>query len=404
MFRQSHFSNLREIMIVEEKLDQAVQLLQEFDIDLWLTFVRESSSNPDPMLDLILGAGCTWPSAFVITAKGRKAALVGSLDVQNIKDHAGYEVKGYRDSIRQDLLDLLKEENPRRIAVNFSQNDVMADGLSHGMYMILTGYLQGTPYSSRLVSSEEIVAALRGRKTPTELERIKDAICETLTIFDEVTAFVRPGHTEQEVARLIKDRLAESHLQPAWDEVHCPAVFTGPESAGAHAGPTNRKIELGHLMNIDFGVRKNDYVSDLQRTWYFSRPGEERVPDAVMKGFLTIRDSIKEAAKALRPGVEGWKVDDIARSFILDAGFDEYPHGLGHQVGRMAHDGGGLLCPKWERYGQLPYLKVEQGQVYTLEPRLTVAGHGIATIEEIVVVTEDGCEFLSTPQEELIVI
>jgi Xaa-Pro aminopeptidase len=404
MLHLNNHSNLREIMIVEEKLNQAVELLQEFHIDLWMTFVRESSSNPDPMLDLILATSCTWPSAFVITSKGRKIALVGSLDVQNIRDHAGYEVKGYRDSIRQDLLDLLKEEDPGRIAINFSQNDVMADGLSHGMYLILTEYLEGTPYLSRLVSSEEIVAALRGRKTPTELERIKDAIHETLAIFDKVTTFVRPGHTEKDIAGFIKDCLAEAGLEAAWDEVHCPAVFTGPESAGAHAGPTERKIEPGHLMNIDFGVRKNDYVADLQRTWYFSRPGEEQVPDGVMKGFLTIRDSIKEAAKALRLGVEGWKVDDVARSFILQAGFKDFDHGLGHQVGRMAHDGSGLLCPKWERYGQLPFLKVEQGQVYTLEPRLTVPGHGIATIEEIVVVTEDGCEFLSTPQEELIVI
>ena len=395
---------MRPKMIVEEKLSQAVGLLKEFHVDLWRTFVRDSSSNPDPMLDLILGTGCTWPAAFTITSKGRKVALVGSLDVQNIKDHAGYEVKGYRDSIRQDLLDLLRKEDPEKIAVNFSRNDVMADGLSHGMYMILTDYLKETPYSGRLVSSEEIVAALRGRKTAAELESIQGAICETLEIFDKVTAFVRPGRTEKEVAGFIKDRLAEAGLEAAWDEVHCPAVFTGPESAGAHAGPTDRKIEPGHLMNIDFGVRKNDYVADLQRTWYFSRPGERRVPDEVMKGFLTIRDSIKEAAKVLRPGVEGWKVDDVARSFIVEAGFKDYDHGLGHQVGRKAHDGSGLLCPKWERYGQLPFLKVEQGQVYTLEPRLTVAGHGIATIEEIVVVTEDGCEFLSTPQEELIVI
>ncbi|MBN2356481.1 M24 family metallopeptidase, partial [candidate division KSB1 bacterium] len=77
---------------------------------------------------------------------------------------------------------------------------------------------------------------------------------------------------------------------------------------------------------------------------------------------------------------------------------------LGHQVGRSAHDGAGLLCPQWERYKNLPFLKVEAGQVYTIEPRLTVAGYGIVTMEEIVIVTETGCEFLSEPQKKLIVI
>ena len=97
-------------------------------------------------------------------------------------------------------------------------------------------------------------------------------------------------------------------------------------------------------------------------------------------------------------------VDAVARNFILGAGYDEYPHGLGHQVGRMAHDGSAMLCPKWERYKDLPYSIVEAGQVFTIEPRLTIDGFGIATIEEIVIVTENGCEFLSTPQTELILI
>jgi len=390
--------------MVNEKIAQAVEILKEKDIDMWMTFVRETSSTPDPMLDLILGTNCVWPSAFIITASGKAIAIVGSLDAQNIKDHANYEVIGYRDSIQADLLKILKKENPKRIAINYSQSDVMADGLTHGMYLTLIEYLKDTTFVERLESSEHIVAALRGRKSPAEIERIKAAIEETLAIFDQVTQFVHVGLTEQEVASFITERMKERGLEPAWDPEQCPAVFTGPDSAGAHAGPTARRIEPGHIMNIDFGVRKNGYVSDLQRTWYFMRPDEQEVPSEVQRGFDTIRDAIKKAAQVLKPGVEGWQVDHVARQYIVDAGFEEYPHALGHQVGRKAHDGSALLCPKWERYRNLPYLKVEAGQVYTLEPRLTVKGHGIATIEEIVQVTENGCEFLSEPQEELIVI
>lgn len=390
--------------MVNEKIQQAIEICREKDVDMWLTFARETTSSPDPTLDLILGTSCTWVSAFIITAGGDAVAIVGSLDVQNIKDHANYQVIGYVDSIKNDLLKILEKYNPNKIAINYSTNDVMADGLSHGMYMILTEYLKDTSFLNRLISSEELVAALRGRKSASELQFIKDAIAETLDIFDKVTEWVHVGLTEKEVADFIKNKVRKRGLGLAWDEAHCPAVFTGPDTAGAHAGPTDRTIQPGHVMNIDFGVRKNNYVSDLQRTWYFLREGETEAPPEVVRGFEVIRDSIEKAAAALKPGKLGWEIDDVARSYIVDAGYDEYPHGLGHQVGRQAHDGSALLCPKWDRYKNLPYSAVEAGQVYTIEPRLTIEDYGIATIEEIVVVTDDGCEFLSNPQKELILI
>jgi Xaa-Pro aminopeptidase len=157
-------------------------------------------------------------------------------------------------------------------------------------------------------------------------------------------------------------------------------------------------------MNVDFGVRKDGYCSDLQRTWYFLRPGETRAPEAVQRGFDTIVEAIREAGKALRPGLTGAEIDDVARGYITARGYAEYPHGLGHQIGRVAHDGGGGLLPRWERYGNTPFLRVEEGQCYTLEPRLTVDGHGVATCEEIVAVTGSGCAYLSRPQERLYVV
>jgi len=390
--------------MVNEKIKQSIEILKEKKIDMWLTFVRESATVPDPALELILGSHVTWASAFIITLSGRKTAIVGSLDAQNIKDHADYEVLDYLDSVKDTLLRVLKETDPQHIAINYSTNDVTADGLSYGMYLMLQEYLSGTEYADRLVSSEDILSALRGRKSPDELRRIKAAIKETLQIFDQVTEYVKPGLSEKDVQDFIVNIVQEKGLGLAWNPEHCPAVFTGPDTAGAHAMPTKRKIKPGHIMNIDFGVKKDDYVSDLQRTWYFLRENESSPPPEVIKGFETIRDAIKKAASVLKPGVQGVEVDTAARQFIVDAGYDEFLHGLGHQVGREAHDGSTLLCPAWDRYKNLPYRRVEEGQVFTIEPRLTVEGYGVATIEEIVVVTKDGCEFLSDPQEELIVI
>ena len=388
--------------IVGEKNQQASAILKEKGVDAWLVFVRETAAMADPTLELILGTGCTWQSAFIMTAAGDTVAIVGSLDVPNIEESGNYaRVIGYTASIREELQKVLKEIDPQKIALNFSTNDYMSDGLTHGMFLLLQDYLKDTPYPARFVSSEPIVSALRGRKSPTEIARIRESIRITEEIYDKVTGFLRPGQTEKEIAAFIKKEFENYGVEPAWDPVMCPSVFTGPETAGAHFGPTDRKTERGHIINMDFGVRKENYCSDMQRTWYFLKENETQAPPDVQKGFDVLRDSIQLAAQAIRPGMAGWEIDKVARDHIVNNGFEEYPHALGHQVGRLAHDGGGLLAPQWDRYGDLPFQPIEVGQVYTIEPRLTVEGHGVVTMEEMIVVRENGAEFLSHPQTKL---
>ena len=92
---------------------------------------------------------------------------------------------------------------------------------------------------------------------------------------------------------------------------------------------------------------------------------------------------------------------NIAREIITAAGYEEFPHALGHQVGRFAHDGTALLGPPWEKYASKPFEPIEKGMVFTLEPRLTIPERGIATIEEMIVVSDEGASYLSKPQKEL---
>lgn len=385
-----------------EKIAQAVRLLPEHELDLWLTFVSESASLPDPSLDLILGANVTWSSAFGVHRSGETFALVGSLDVANVESAATFpSVTGYVSSIRDDLRAIFERLDPATVALNYSKNSPMADGLRHGLYLQLLDLLEGTPYPDRLTSSEALLADLRGRKTPTELARIRAAVDLTIDLFDRVSGFMAPGRSEKEIAAFLMAEVEREGVGLAWDPEHCPAVFTGPDSAGAHAGPTDRTVEPGHVLNIDFGVRVNGYCSDLQRTWYFLRDGESAAPAEVERGFRTVVDAVHAAADFLKPGVTGKEVDAVARGHITSHGYPEYPHALGHQIGREAHDGGGLLAPEWERYGEIPHMRVREGQVYTIEPRLPIEGHGVATVEEIVVVTADGCEFLSPPQKKI---
>lgn len=388
--------------MVKEKVQQAISILREMDIDLWLTFVRETSATDDPVLPLIFGTGCVWPTALIITANGDTISIAGKIDAANTEKVGAYQKAViYEKSIKDDLINVLQKINPKNIALNFSVNDYMADGLTHGLFLLLQDYLKDTLFFDRLISSEEIVAALRGRKSEIEINRIKESIRITEEIWDKVHTFLKPGLTEKEIADFFVEQMKQYEVEPSWDVEMCPSVYTGPDTAGTHFGPTDRKSEKGHIINMDFGVKKDGYCSDLQRTWYFLKDEETEAPELVLKGFSAVRDAIQKAAKVIKPGVEMWTVDQAAREHILEQGFEEFPHGLGHQVGRLAHDGGGLFGPRWERYGRLPYKKVEVGQIFTLEPRVTVPGFGVATIEEMIVVQENGAEFLSHPQENL---
>lgn len=388
--------------LINEKIAQASAILREAGVDCWLTFVRETGINADPVMPFLAPAHVTWQSAFIVTAGGEARAIVGQYDKKTIEETGAYaRVEGYVQSVKAALLDTLRELNPSTIAVNYSEESEVCDGLTHGMFLKLQGFLREIGFEQRLVSADRIISSLRARKTPTEVARVKEAIRLTEEIFDAVGGFVAPGRTERQIAEFVGARLSAGQLERAWEAPTCPAVFTGPESAGAHYAPTDRAVARGHLVNMDFGVKKDDYCADLQRTWYVLREGETTAPDAVQRGFDTVVRSIEESRRAMRPGVLGQAVDAVSRQVITGAGYDEFPHAVGHQVGRFAHDGTALLGPTWEKYAARPLVPLEKGMVFTLEPRLTVPGYGIATIEEMVVVTDNGAEFLSNPQKTL---
>jgi Xaa-Pro aminopeptidase len=390
--------------LVQEKVEQAIGILKEKEIDLWLTWVRETSSSRDPVLPLIFGADLTWNSALILTRNGDRIAIAGNFEVDTAKRTGAYsEVLGYDKSVRELIRQTFGRLDPKLIAVNFSKQDPLADGLTHGMYQALLEEL-GEPYAKRLVSAEGIINALRGRKTLEELRRIKAAIDSAEEIYREGFEFVQPGKTEREINAFMIERTKSRGLETAWDEQGCPTVNTGPASPVGHTMPTDLKVEPGHVVHFDFGIRQEGYCSDLQRMVYVLRPGETQPPEPVSRGFLTILTSIDAAVKLIKPGALGKDADATARNVVTDAGYPEYMHGTGHGVGMAVHDGGAMIGPLWEKYGNKPNLPLEVGNVFTIEPSLDVPGYGHMSTEEMVVVTENGCEYLSTPQREIILV
>jgi Xaa-Pro aminopeptidase len=391
--------------ILKEKIIQAVSILKEKDIDMWLTFVRESSVMTDPAMEMVVGTNSTWQAAFCINKDGDTTAIIGSMEEGNFKKAGVYKnIITYLKSIREPFREYIAKKDPKKIAINFSKTSVLGDGLTYGMYQILLEHLEGTEYAKRLVSSEEIISALRGRKSSTEVAIMREAVNETLKIFDAVTKYMKPGMTEIDIANYVRKLYTEKGYEAGWEEDHCPAVFAGPNPNGPHEGPSDKVLTKGTIVNMDFGIKYKGYCSDLQRTWYILNDGETKAPVPVQKGFEVIRDSIQKVADAVKPGVKGVDMDTIARSYITQNGYPEYPHGLGHQVGKTVHDGVAGMFPAWERYGNAPFMELEEAQIFTIEPRLPVEGYGVATIEEEVYITKNGCEFISPPQKELILV
>lgn len=389
--------------LVQEKVTQAIEILKEKEIDLWLTFVRETSGVRDPVLDFLLGPGdLTWESALLLTRSGERIFILGRLEKEAVERLGVYsEIIPYDTAVSGILRETLTRLNPRQIAVNFSPNNVHADGLTHAMFLKLQTYLAGTPYAERLVSAEGVISSLRGRKTASETAKIKKAVEITGEIFEKTFEFIRVGMTEQEIGAYMQQLIGAKGVGSAWPLESNPAVNSGPDSPVGHSGPTGMKIQPGHLLHFDFGVKYEGYCSDIQRVVYILRPGETEAPAEVQRGFATVRTAIERARAALKPGVAGKEIDALARQTVTEAGYPEFMYGLGHQLGRVAHDGGALLGPLWEKYGDQPNQLVEAGNVYTLEPGLAVPGYGYLGLEEDVVVTDHGAEYLGPPQTAL---
>jgi Xaa-Pro aminopeptidase len=168
--------------------------------------------------------------------------------------------------------------------------------------------------------------------------------------------------------------------------------------------PTDKKIQKGEIVNIDFGVKYQDYVSDTQRIFYILNDEETEPPKEIQRCVEVVVNSIEQSKQAMCPNIQAFEIDAISRKVITENGYPEFKHGLGHQLGRFVHDGTALMGPLWEKYADKPLQKLEPNMVFTIEPKVTIPNRGHVSIEEMVVVTKNGCEWLTTPQKSIILI
>ncbi len=386
--------------IIKEKIEQTVRLLDELNLDCWVVFVRETEMMADPVMPLVVGHPVVWESFFIYTRHGDSIAMVGNFDEADFK-RCGYftEVISYTEGVSQDFRKILNRLDPAQIAVNYSTSNVAADGITHGMYMLLQDYLKKTPYAERLISAEDLISRLRSRKLASELKLIEKAATIANEVWDKAVKKIKPGMTEIEIAALIDDLIKKTGNIRSFETLS----NAGDKTAPGHSMPTNAKLSRGDLLHVDFGVKYENFCSDIQRLLYFKRPNETKPPAELLEAFNTVNSIITETGTMCKPGVRGFEVDARAREMLCENGYPEYQHALGHQLGRDVHDGGAIIGPRWERYGVTPTIPLEASNAFTLELEITLPGIGCVGLEEDMYVTDDGALFLSPRQMELAV-
>jgi Xaa-Pro aminopeptidase len=327
-----------------------------------------------------------------------RTAIVGSLEVELVKQREFYhQVMGYEsEGIAPKLREFVRWSKPKRIAVNTSQDEGAADGLSSGMQRYLTAALKQHPH--RFVSAEDLAIALRAKLIPEEVQLVRESVAHCEKIYGELEDAIRPGKTDKQVHDLALRLVAERGLTTAWAADHCPAVQVGSNQAG-HLGYHGEIIKEGDFVKLDFGVNYEGYCSDIQRNYFVGRAS---VPVGVRRMFDTAMASNDAALSILKPGVQGYKVDTIARNLIVKRGYPEYMHALGHVLGRSTHEIGPLLGPRWRsRYGAQGEKPVQEDMVFTIEPSVT-SEFGTCNLEQDVLITVKGSEKISKRQDDLI--
>lgn len=248
-------------------------------------------------------------------------------------------------------------------------------------------YLKAAAPDARWISADEVLGVLRAEKDDSELQMMRRAAVIAQDALENTLKLFKVGMSEKEFSGELSVQMlrAGSDSEFAFGSI----VSSGPNSANPHASPSERKIQTGELLLVDWGARYNGYCSDLTRVFAVGDVPQQ------MKDIHQIVLKANEAGRAAgKPGITAGAVDLAARTIIENAGYGKYFfHRTGHGLGMEAHEP--------------PYMFADnsailtKGNVYTIEPGIYLAGIGGVRIEDDVVVTEDGSRSLTDMPREL---
>lgn len=389
----------------KEKLKTVFEALNENDFDMWIVCGQESATASEPALSILADSEFIGKTALVFLKSGKSYVVCTPIDANGyVIANAFDEVIPFPVSFVDSLGELIKKVNPKNIALDYSKNNPSADGLSVGFYGLIKEAMELAGSKAEIVSAEPVIIKVRSLKTADEIAKITKACEETEVIFNDAKKVIKAGMNCQDVYAFFQGEVERKGFGYSWPKSANPGVVAGSDCPQGHVGAPDQIIKKGHVVNVDFGITIDGYSSDIQRMYYILKDDEDDAPEEVKRAFYAVRDGIQLSAKALKPGVTGNYVDSVARDYIVGLGYESWNAALGHQLGKVAHDGGPLLAPRFPRYKpELIDAPLSANMVFTLEPGVSTSAGRIG-IEEDVVVTEDGARFLVPPQMELYLI
>lgn len=254
-------------------------------------------------------------------------------------------------------------------------------------YMTFATYSQ---YQEKLSATLEpvsgLIEKLRMVKSPEELEVLKAAAKIADDAFEHICSYIKAGMTELEVSNELEFFMrSQGATSSSFDII----VASGLRSALPHGVASDKKIEQGDLITLDFGALYNGYVSDITRTVAVGEPS-----DKLKEIYQVVLDSQVLALEKIKPGMTGIEADAIARDYIKSKGYGEaFGHSTGHGIGLEVHEGPGLSFRS--------ETVLEPGMAVTVEPGIYLPGIGGVRIEDDILITETGNERLTHSSKEL---
>ncbi len=382
------------------------------DLDAWVVICREN--NNDPLADHVGCENAGGTAAFMFFRDGDSVTSVAisprgeamSLEETGRMDEVITSERGA--SIWETMAEVFERFNPDAIGINTGRSPI-TDGLSHTQY---TSMMERLPaeWTSKMSSAEAMIRSWLSVKLPAEVEIMAKAA--EITAQWEVEAYanaVGGVTTDRDIADFLEAKMAEMGVGDAWSPEQNPAINSGKDRGHSH--PTNRVIQPGDFIQTDFGIRVHDrWVTDIQRFAYVLAPGETEAPQEALDKWEAAKRGSRAAFEALLPGNTGNEVDRAQRLVMRENGSEPVMWNTGHPVGYWAHDsgpslGGGRLGLELRPH---PTQIIKPGMTFSFDGfhkwSLTDSTTKTISVEEMVVITEEGAEWMTPPQDELILI
>lgn len=391
------------MLIRKQRLDRGLRAMREQQVDMWIAVGRDLQHEGEPMLSYLLTFAMSGPVAVILTSDGESVAVNSPMEIEELESMGIFSrVVANKDGyagMQKLICELIREKNPRTIALNYSEKDSTSDGLSYTCWKLLRDAFDQVGFHGEIRSSQMLMKYLRANRSEEEVAAIERAVQASMSIYEEVRPRIRLGMSGMDIQRLFQSLADSRGYGYSWPKYGNPFDSIGPRSSYlCKRPPDDVRIQPGDVVNVDFGIIVGEASSDNQRTFYALAPNEIEPPEEVRRAFDTIGQVNHALCAHMKAGIKSGDILPYANEIFIKNGYPARTGGFGHEIGFYAHDG--VLSPGTSRCEPEIDAAFLEGMTFTLEPAI-LTSRGRVCREEVVVVGKDSGRFLSTLQQEI---